>query len=104
MKRQEFHTHTALIFCIFILAAFVYGLLMLTWTHQHELENIRNIDHTGQVNSSDTQYQLDQLSRHIYDLNVGKISQAEFAKRVEAIEPRSPLLKIEKHKLEWEKK
>lgn len=70
---------------------------------EKEITSIRNIDHTGQENSSDTQYQLDQLSRHIYDLNVGKISQAEFAKRVEAIEPRSELREIEKHELKWEK-
>ena len=69
---------------------------------QREIVHQNNSNYVLQQSVADLQFQKDQLERFTYEYASGRITQEEYAAKVESIEPRSFLLEIKKHRLEWD--
>lgn len=89
-----------------IIIGILLGLIFAAKNLRIEVENIKkeiiylnNVSYTQQQKVSDIQYQKDQLERYTHEYASGKITKEELASRVEDIQPRSPLLKIKRHKV-----
>jgi len=99
---MKYHVHSVQGAFIGLLILLFLGVGIYAMDNRTEITNLRNIVHTQNENAHDTQFQYDQLQRYVYEHATGQTTDAEFGAKVEAIEPRSPLFKIEKHGLMWE--
>jgi len=70
---------------------------------QKEIEYQNKVNYNLQWKYVDLQHQKDTVELYLWQYGTNQITKEELAAKIEAIEPRSFLLKIKKHKLSWEK-
>lgn len=69
---------------------------------KQEVTYLNNANYSLQEQVADCSYREDMVELYLWQYGTGRITKEELAAKIEDIQPRSSLLSIKKHSLEWE--